>query len=44
LNAAHPGVAYPLSVAEVITLVRNGLADSLANFNEYGCPLNSDPW
>jgi len=44
LNAAHPGLAYPLSVAEVMALVQYGLADSLANFNEYGCPLNSDPW
>ncbi len=37
LNAAHPEVAYPLSVAEVIAAVQAGDADTLAAYNELGC-------
>ncbi len=40
LSAAHPGVVYPLSVAEVIALVQAGDASTLTTFNELGCPLN----
>jgi hypothetical protein len=47
LNSAHPGVAYPLTSADVITLVQNAVAtgdyettkDLLAGYNEAGCPL-----
>lgn len=43
LSAAHPGVDYGLSVAEVITLVQAGdehAGDTLEYYNELGCPLN----
>ncbi|MBN1657999.1 MAG: DNRLRE domain-containing protein [Anaerolineae bacterium] len=40
LSAAHPDVAYPYTVAEVIALVQAGDADSLEWGNELGCPLN----
>jgi hypothetical protein len=47
LNSAHPNVAYPMTTAEVITLVQNAIATGqyeaakniLANYNELGCPL-----
>jgi hypothetical protein len=39
LSAAHPGVGYPLSVAEVIAAVQAGNADLLEQSNELGCPL-----
>ena len=41
LSAAHPDVAYPLTVAEVIAAVQAGDASTLAEFNELGgefCP------
>ena len=41
LNAAHPGVVYPLTVDEVIAAVQAGDATTLADYNEYlFCPLN----
>ncbi len=40
LGAAHPGVAYPFTVAEVIAAVQAGDAGALAKANELGCPLN----
>jgi hypothetical protein len=47
LNSAHASVSYPLSAADVITLVQNALATGdieatknlLASYNEAGCPL-----
>lgn len=39
LSAAHAGVAYPYTVAEVIALVQAGDADALEQANELGCPL-----
>ena len=39
LSAAHPGVDYDLSVAQVIAAVQAGDADLLAELNEQGCPL-----
>jgi hypothetical protein len=39
LNAAHPGVSYDLTVAEVIAAVQAGDADLLVELNEQGCPL-----
>jgi hypothetical protein len=40
LNAARSDVYYPLTVAQVITLVQAGDADTLAAYNELVCPLN----
>jgi len=40
LSAAHPGVDYPLSVAQVIQAVQAGDADTLAGYNQLGCPLD----
>ena len=42
LSAAHPDVAYPLTVAEVIAAVQAGDADTLADYNEEfeDCPLD----
>lgn len=40
LSAAHPDVDYLFSVAEVIAAVQVGDADSLAQANELGCPLD----
>jgi hypothetical protein len=40
LSAAHPGVDYPLTVAQVIAAVQAGDEDTLAAFNELGCPLD----
>lgn len=50
LAAAHPDVDYPLTVAEVRTLVQNavtsgdyeGAKNQLAMYNELGCPLAND--
>jgi hypothetical protein len=39
LSAAHPDVAYGLTVDEVINAVQNGDADLLEYHNELGCPL-----
>ncbi len=39
LSAAHPDVAYPISVAQVIAAVQAGNADMLAGFNELGCEI-----
>jgi len=39
LNAAHPAVDYPFSVAEVIEMVQLGSADPLAAANELGCRI-----
>lgn len=39
LNAAHPNVNYPYSVAQVIAWVRAGVADPLAQANELGCNI-----
>ncbi len=39
LSAAHPDVAYPLSVAQVIAAVQAGDSDTLAAFNELGCEI-----
>jgi hypothetical protein len=39
LSAAHAGVDYPLSVAQVIAAVQARDADTLAGYNELGCPL-----
>ena len=39
LNAAHPDVDYPLTLAEVIAAVQAGDADLLEWANELGCPL-----
>jgi len=45
LNAAHPYVGYPLTVAEVIAAVQAGNTDLLAGLNEdYDCPLGQDLW
>lgn len=41
LSAAHPDVDYPLDVAGVISAVRAGDADTLADFNELNCPLSN---
>ncbi len=41
LSAAHGGVGYPYTVAEVIALVQAGDADALEDANELGCPLGS---
>lgn len=40
LNAAHPDVDYPLTVAQVITLVQAGNVDTLVGYNELICPLH----
>jgi hypothetical protein len=48
LNASSPDVDYDLSVAQVISLVQSAFAsgnfesakNTLASFNEQGCPLN----
>jgi uncharacterized membrane protein len=51
LNAAHPNVDYPLTAAQIIANVNTAIAtnnrstilavkDTLAGFNERGCPLN----
>lgn len=40
LNAAHPGINYPYSVAEVIALVQSHSGNLLAAANEAGCPLS----
>jgi len=40
LSAAHPDVAYPLSVGEVIGFVQTDAADILEANNELGCPLD----
>jgi hypothetical protein len=40
LSAAHPGVDFPLSVAEVIAAVQAGDSGTLADLNELGCPLD----
>lgn len=51
LNAAHPDVDYPLTAAEIISLVNNAyasgsrsqmlsLASRLDSYNNKGCPLN----
>ena len=40
LSAAHPDVGYPLSVAEVKAAVQAGDADTLAAYNELGCPID----
>jgi hypothetical protein len=51
LNAAHPGVDYPLTVAEIVDMVNdayNGLSDVedtkdvLAGFNEAGCSISQN--
>lgn len=39
LNAAHPDVNYPYSVAQVISWVQAGIADPLAQANELGCSI-----
>lgn len=39
LSALHPGVAYGLTVEEVIAAVNDGDADLLEYHNEMGCPL-----
>jgi hypothetical protein len=39
LNAAHPDVNYPYSVAQVIAWVQAGVADPLAQANELGCSI-----
>lgn len=39
LNAAHPDVDYPLTVADVIALVQAGDANTLVAFNELGCTI-----
>jgi len=41
LSAAHPGVDYPLTIAEVITAVQSGNKDLLERSNELGCPLGA---
>lgn len=40
LNAAHPDIDYPYTVAEVIALVKAKNGDALAAANETVCPLN----
>jgi hypothetical protein len=40
LSAAHPDVAYPYTVAQVIALVQALNGDALEQANELGCPLN----
>jgi hypothetical protein len=40
LSAAHPTVSYPLTVAEVISAVQAGDANTLAAHNDLACPLN----
>ena len=51
LSAAHPGVDYPLTVAEIVDMVNdayNGLTDVedlkdlLAGFNEAGCSISQN--
>ncbi len=54
LNAASPDVNYPLTEAEIISLVNAALTtenpdimgdlkDDLDDYNNYGCPLNNEP-
>jgi len=44
LNAVHMDVEYPYTIAEVIEMVRNGDADTLADTNdELDCPLGGTP-
>jgi hypothetical protein len=40
LNAAHPGVDYPYTVAQVIAFVQSGSSAPLVLANEAGCPLS----
>jgi len=40
LDASHPDIAYPYTVAEVIALVQAFEKDTLADANELGCPLD----
>ncbi len=40
LSAAHPGVNYPYTVAQVISFVQAGNKAALEAGNELGCPLN----
>lgn len=40
ISAAHPGVNYPYTVAQVIAIVQSGNVDPLVAANEQGCPLN----
>jgi len=39
LNAAYPNLRYPLTVTQVIALVKVEDTDTLAEFNELFCPL-----
>ena len=39
LNAAYPNLRYPLTVNQVISLVKGEDTDALAEFNELICPL-----
>jgi len=39
LNAAYPNLRYPLTVTQVIALVKAEDTDTLAEFNELICPL-----
>ena len=54
LNAAHPDIAYPLTVGEIVTAVNAAFAtgdkaemlavkDVLAGFNKAGCPISQNP-
>lgn len=44
LNAVHMGVEYPYTEAEVIEMVRDGDANTLADTNdEFECPLGGTP-
>lgn len=40
ISAAHPDVHYPLTVDEVITALQAGDSDTLAFYNELGCPID----
>ncbi len=39
VSALKPGVAYPLTAAQVIAAVQAGDSETLAGFNELGCPI-----
>jgi hypothetical protein len=40
LSAAHPGIDYPYTVAEVIAMVKSGKIDPLITANNMMCPIS----
>jgi len=43
LSASHPDVDYPVGESAVIGLAEAGDKDTLASYNEMGCPLGGGP-